>query len=74
MEKCLKIILVWKKYLSKFFKMKRMNENEPSKVACSNFFNGNLIAKMHFIGFFSMLMTTKTLIVTTSNDVLCSLL
>jgi len=51
-----------------------MNENEPSKVACSKKFNGDLMAKMHFDGFFSMLMTTKTLIVTTSNDVLCSLL
>ncbi len=51
-----------------------MNENEPSKVACSKQFNGDLMAKMHFIGFFSMLMTTKILIVTTSNYVLCSLL
>jgi hypothetical protein len=51
-----------------------MIENEPSKVACSKKINGDLMAKMHFDGFFSLLMTTKTLIVTTSNDVLCSLL
>jgi len=51
-----------------------MNENEPSKVACSKKFNRDLMAKMHFDAFFSMLMTTKTLIVTTSNDVLCSFL
>jgi hypothetical protein len=29
-----------------------MNENEPSKVACSKNFNGDLMAKMHFDEFF----------------------
>jgi hypothetical protein len=29
-----------------------MNENEPSKAACSKTFNGDLMVKMHFVGFF----------------------
>jgi hypothetical protein len=51
-----------------------MNENEPSKVACSKKFNGETSWQKCILLGFSMLMTTKTLIVTTSNDVLCSLL
>ncbi len=35
-----------------FFKWRRMNENEPSKAACSKTFNGDLMVKMHFVGFF----------------------
>jgi len=51
-----------------------MNENEPSKVACSKNLMETSWQKCILSGFFSMLMTTKKLIVTTSNDVLCSLL
>jgi hypothetical protein len=36
-----------------------MNENEPSKVGMLKKYNGDLMAKMHFVGFFHMLMTTK---------------
>jgi hypothetical protein len=73
-KKCLKIILVWIFFLSKFLKMKKNEWKRTSKNCMFKKCNGDFMTKMHFIGFFSMLMTIKKLIITTSNDVLCYLL